>query len=96
MNLAMLSWVFALISAEISAAQIGDPTLISTRHVKVVINFIIVVPINLSERAFYFFTHTITAEHRVVIPASESIVAPHHINWVIKLTASDEPKDWLV
>tara|TARA_B100000029_G_scaffold502462_1_gene577775 strand:- start:780 stop:1058 length:279 start_codon:yes stop_codon:yes gene_type:complete len=92
----MLSWVFALISAEISAAQIGDPTLISNRHVKVVINFIIVIPINLSEWAFYFFTHTITAEHRIVIPASESIVAPHHINCLIKLTTSDEPKDWLV
>jgi hypothetical protein len=41
-NLAMLSWVFALISAETSAAHVGDPTLINAKKAKAVINFIIV------------------------------------------------------
>jgi len=41
MNATMLSWVFALISAETSAAHIGDPTLISTKKVTAVISLII-------------------------------------------------------
>jgi hypothetical protein len=42
MNATMLSWVFALISAETSAAHIGDPTLISAKKAKAVISFIII------------------------------------------------------